>query len=303
MHPAASAWRGRTRLNGVSDDDAPAPAISGEARVIERPADLPDFRHPPISEVAIALTFEPLTNMRQAHLGSYWTLIRKDFPQVDDRPPVDNQIEELGVTTPPAFELRLVEAPSVSRGWFLSEDGTRLIQLQPDRFVHNWRGEGDKYPRFNAIAASFIERLEEFSSWAEDERLGGLVATQLEVTYVNRLGPERLASYLVPLDDVTLSGGGLRPNAIDAVYSTRFDVADETNQPVGRLYVDARPVSDPADDRRSVTNTLTISFRAPNGSVEAQELVGLLGRGRNAIVTAFTALTRPDHHTRWERIR
>lgn len=268
--------------------------------MIERPPGLPDYRRPPVSEVAIALAFQPVTAMRQAHLGMFWSVIREDFPNVDDRPPVDMRVEELDAVASPAFELRLVEAPSVSRAWFLSEDGTRLIQLQRDRLVLNWRGEGDAYPRFNSLAASFLDRLGQFSAWLDDEDLGNLDPRQLEVTYVNRLGAGSLASYLTPLNDVPLARHGFRPQALDAAFSTRYDLIDGDDT-IARLYIEARPVADPADDPPRLVNTLTLTFRAPTRSSTAADLEFLMGAGRNAIVTAFTDLTTPDHHTLWGR--
>lgn len=270
--------------------------------VIERSPDLPDFERPPVAEVAIALSFEPLLRLRQAHLGSFWQQLRDEYPTVDDRPPVETHLEELGVIVPPAFELRLVEAPRTSRAWFLSADGTRLIQLQADQLILNWRGEGEQYPRFEALAASVFERLEQLNSWAENETLGEVVPRQVEITYVNRLGPEPLASYFTPLNDVPPTGGGLAPKPLDASFATRYDVGGSGGT-IGRVYVDARAVADPAGDTPTIVNTLTLVFRAPATSFATSDLERLLTVGRDAMVTLFTTLTTPEQHTHWGRTR
>lgn len=48
-------------------------------------------------------------------------------------------IERFGAPAPAEVEVTFEEKPPVPRVWFLNAYRTELIQVQADRFVHNWR--------------------------------------------------------------------------------------------------------------------------------------------------------------------
>ena len=58
--------------------------------------------------------------------------------------------------------------------------GSKLIQIQKDRFIHNWRkvGEGDKYPRYEPIRDTFRFELEAFRTVLAREQFGHLLIKQ-----------------------------------------------------------------------------------------------------------------------------
>jgi len=43
------------------------------------------FKRPPVGEVSFGLAFAPLTTFKVAHYGAFWDLIRKDYPECDDK--------------------------------------------------------------------------------------------------------------------------------------------------------------------------------------------------------------------------
>ncbi len=122
-------------------------------------AALPDFADPPVAEVALAVQFEPLANLRIPHLGLLWSDFRDRFPKIEEHPQLGPMMEHFGTkgasTTGVRFEM--MTKPPIPRCWFLNDEGTELVQVQQDRFAHNWRkiGEGNEYPRYNHLRETF----------------------------------------------------------------------------------------------------------------------------------------------------
>lgn len=119
------------------------------------------LRHPPIVEVACGFEFEPLPWLDALMLGRIWAEVFSGFPVRMAQPP----IAEEGT-------IRLLTMPEM-RAWYMSEDETRLVQLQRDRLVFNWRLMSSvDYPRFRSrgdtkgVLDSALEALEAFLVWS-----------------------------------------------------------------------------------------------------------------------------------------
>ena len=156
-------------------------------RELERP-DIPDFEHAPVAEVALSTQFGPLEKLRLAHLGLLWGRFRELYPVIQEHNPLANPVEQFGQkpSTPQRNRVEISDTPE-ARFWFLDEPGSHLIQVQRDRFVRNWRGTGDDYPRYERIRKSFIEDYTTFVEFLEKEKIGSPETRQVEVTYVNHI--------------------------------------------------------------------------------------------------------------------
>ena len=93
-----------------------------------RPEDLPDFRKPPLAETVLSLQFEPVAELTTAHVGLLWARFRKQFPMIEEHPPL-----------PPssAAGVRKVPAPNTATGrsFFRGEaTGTASVVSQRTRF-------------------------------------------------------------------------------------------------------------------------------------------------------------------------
>jgi hypothetical protein len=97
--------------------------------------------------------------------------------------------EKFGVHEPAKLNVRFEMGVPVPRCWFLNDAGTELIQVQQDRFIHNWRkvGEKDEYPRYPHIRATFKKELTTFCELLDSEKLGEFTPNQCEVTSVNHI--------------------------------------------------------------------------------------------------------------------
>jgi len=274
---------------------------------IERPP-LPDFQNPPVVEVALAVQFEPLTALRTPHLGLLWSIWRDRFGKTEEHPPLDPVMERFG--TPALLGggpgIRIASAPPVPRCWFLNESGTELIQVQQDRFVHNWRktGVSDTYPRYEAIRTRFMKELAEFCRFVKDEKLGELTPTQCEVTYVNHMRAKLGWENQGQVNRVLAVWSGMHSDEFlgepeDVRLAVRHVMRDDTQKPVGRLHISLQPGYLREDDEPILVLTLTARGAPEGQGIDA--VCRFIDRGRTWIVSGFASVTTAEMHKIWGR--
>ena len=110
----------------------------------------PHFANPPVQETAFGIEFAPLQKWQVPFVGLFWQRVRNRYPAFRVLPSLPSVVEDLSgrPQASPGLSFNVVaEVPPV-RCWFLTEDETRLIQVQQDRFIFNWkRGRVDApYP-------------------------------------------------------------------------------------------------------------------------------------------------------------
>ncbi len=115
----------------------------------------PELNRPPIVEVVCGVRFAPLA-LSAPLLGLHWASRRKDYPETEVRLAI-GEYSFTGAELPP------------QRVWMLSEDGSRLVQIQHDRFYVNWRASGEAYPTFSNIHAAFKVEYEAFQRFCLEE--------------------------------------------------------------------------------------------------------------------------------------
>ena len=139
---------------------------------------LPKYSAPPVSEVVCGLTFAPLA-LTLPHIGLFWHLIKKEFPDCQQVAPVGvNDIIDPSTGLP------------LPRVWLVDESGTRLIQYQRNRFLYNWRKtqDTDLYPSYDVIIGEFERILVFFNKFLKDADLEQLSSfTECELTYINSI--------------------------------------------------------------------------------------------------------------------
>jgi uncharacterized protein (TIGR04255 family) len=266
---------------------------------------LPDYSNPPVVEVVTAVQFEPLKNLSTPQIGLLWSEFRDRFPQIEEHPPLDPMIERFDARKPhrPNVRIEMMDRPPVPRCWFLNESGNELVQVQQDRFVHNWRkvGDDDEYPRYEHVRDTFSRELETFERFLHRENIGGLNPNQCELTYVNHiprqgrpgdlnlvltlLNTEYSESFLPDLEEVRLSGS--------------YVIPDEQNQPLGRLRFSCHSAYSVKDDQPIFQLNLVARGR-PDGDGQAG-VIRFMNTGRLWIVRGFTAITTRDMHSLWGR--
>ena len=272
------------------------------------PRSLPDFRRPPLTEVVLGVQFEPLSGFTSIHAGRFWERIRESFPRVEERSPLRSRIERFGGRQPRDLKLQweVLESPPIARYWFLNSKGDQLIQLQHDRFLHNWRKRGpeDSYPRYESIRQSFESELELFKSFLSEEGLSQPEPNQCEVTYVNHIVPNDVWKRHGQLDRVlTVLSGQYSDDFLrepeDSRLATRFQMRDDDGTPIGRLYVSAKSGVQVSTDQPIIVLELT-SRGQPRGE-GTEGVLPFLDLAREWIVRGFTSITTPEMHEVWWR--
>ena len=277
----------------------------------ERPDDLPDFGDPPLDEVAIAVQFRELSQLLSVHYGLLFDELKSDFPHFEEHQPLSTRFETFGRSVDSNPQFAVSARPPLRRIWYVSDDGHQLIQVQPDRFVHNWRkvgGEGT-YPRFESIIPNFSRLLKKFDEFLSRFDLGSIQINQCELSYFNILRKSDRESYSEAFDRIFCNWNNVYINNELNLSKLQFEAPSfsialrvlsmENNEPVGRLHINASSASN--TDTGEEVIRLSLVFRGPLPSDDIEEIEKLLFLGREAIVQMFASITSDECHVAWDR--
>lgn len=92
--------------------------------------------------------------------GLFWHDIKADYPKSEVQGPIASAVERFGHErwVRPQVQVELVSGELLARYWFKNELDGKLLQLQRDRFIHNWqRTEQGQYPRYAKTRQMFAE--------------------------------------------------------------------------------------------------------------------------------------------------
>ncbi len=245
-----------------------------------------------------------------------WTEYRDHYPKVEQQPPLVPIREQFDVATPRfAFTMHSFPMPRV---WFLSEDGHRLVQVQHDLFILNWRKldeTPEDYPHYREIRQRFVDAIGLFEEFIERESIGPLKAVQAELTYVNHIDAREADGTRKPLSRIirawaderevgqspksgTFVASGL-PEFEETSIATHYVMRNEDGKPVGRLHISVEP------QRYTKDNTplyaMSLVARGAPRSPDLGAAVAVLDEGHKAIVNGFTSMTTKEMHSVWER--
>src|SRR5208337_4671804 len=128
---------------------------------------LPDFGNPPVVETVLGVEFAPLSKWGIPHFGLFWHEIRGEYSRFEVQPALAAQIERFdrpSKLSPTATVEFLALAQLPIRCWFVHHSETRLLQVQNDRFIHNWRkvGTAEAYPHYENIRPIFSQEWSRF---------------------------------------------------------------------------------------------------------------------------------------------
>ncbi len=141
---------------------------------------------PPVDEVVIGLSFKSISEaMPQAtvilrdNLKEQYPLLQYQ-PRLAEPAPFTMSISQT-LNPPSPLNFAPSTQDSFSRIWFVSEDDSRIVQLQSDRLVVNWRRRATDYPGFDAVLSRFFVAHQLLCSSLKNE--AAIEPTLLEVTY------------------------------------------------------------------------------------------------------------------------
>jgi len=266
----------------------------------QTPVGLPEYENPPINEVALGCRFAPIDGLTIPDVGAFWTSIRAEFPRVEHALPAGDAQGNVAVD-----EVTGLPWPRV---WLLNEDKTRLVQIQRDRFLFNWRRLGStstQYPRYSQISTQFFKLFAGFRDYVR-ERCSPTAPRLLscELTYINHIefdgGQPIESSQLTEL----FKGGGWLTQAPDFLGSlTHVNWTNVYALPhgLGHLAVKLLPAKRVQDDKAIVV--LELSVHGEVKSSEEESVRSWMDRAHTVIVTGFAGLTSDDAQEKmWGRI-
>src|SRR6266436_4453020 len=99
---------------------------------------LPEYDNPPVNEVVCGILFKRIDGFLNPYLGLLWEQYKPEYSECLEVVPLIPVIESFDTPSPSEPQLDL-EAPLLPRTWFVHANGNGVIQVQRDRFLHNWR--------------------------------------------------------------------------------------------------------------------------------------------------------------------
>ena len=283
--------------------------------VVQSSEKLPKFNKPPVVEVVLGVQFQQLAGFHVGHHGAIWQRFQGKFSRVQQQPRLPHIIERKGVQPPEMLNVMSLMSPSdhVPRMWLLSADDTELVQVQPDRFMRNWRRYHDgqiAYPSYDDhIRPGFVEDFANFSAVIEDQQLGPPIADQCEVVYVNHIDHSGTWQDFSQLGRVFKGWDATYPHSVGSgtdtvAYRMRRDVTDDHGKFVGHFFIEL-------DSAYSLRQTgamtpifqLQLNVRGRPLSEGAEGVMRFMDLAHKIIVNSFAELTTPEMHAIWERIQ
>jgi uncharacterized protein (TIGR04255 family) len=265
---------------------------------------LPLFSEPPVVETVLGVQFIPLKGFGLQHFGLFWSKVREEYPKLVSQPSLPRVIEN--------FEEKIVPKPEITvslpgnlpdlRGWYLNLPETRLIQIQGDRFLYNWKKVkgNETYPQFDTIQPEFKSNWGKFCEFLTDEGIDRPELTQCEVTYVNHIEIGKGWDSFGEFNKVFApwSGefsGSFLPTPEKMTLNATFVIPNEK----GRLHISAMPAIRRSDGKEIVKVELTARGRPNNSTLDA--VVEWFQIGHKWIVQGFADLTTDHMHKIWRR--
>lgn len=245
------------------------------------------FDAPPLSEVVMGITFVPRDDFLVPYFGSFWEMIRKQFPVTRHAAPLVEQNEvPFGA-----------EGYYLPRVWFLSEDETTIIQLQQNRFLFNWREVKDKanpYVRYERLRNDFLELWARYSDFVEKQTGQALQPIRYELTYINFMA-ESEESDSFTLAKRTFRSFALPSSEGEAPQIFNCQLKSELAKDLGSLSVGAG-TANTNDGRKGLR--LELSVRSKNG--EENPFVSWADNAHDVIVSSFKDMTTAEMHAVWK---
>jgi len=254
---------------------------------------LVNFDDPPVVETVLSIQFKKLTSLRSVHFWQYWERQKDRFPKTEEHPALAHVIEQQEFAAPKIRFETIDIMPQ--RLLLVNEESGEMIQVQNDRFIKNWRKNGDSgYPRYEpVIKPGFEKDYSAFQQFIESEKLGSIAIDQCEVTYVNHIiagegwkdwsDIDQIFSFINTTDNEF--------RASDLAMHQRYPINAPDGQWIGWLHVDIQPALSLESQNMYVMN---MTARGMYGS--GYEFFDI---GREKIVKTFAHLTTKNMHNLW----
>jgi uncharacterized protein (TIGR04255 family) len=265
---------------------------------------IPSFTSPPVTEVAVAVSFLPLGKLTLMGMADLWRdELATHFPRTEEHPPLIPPVEPFNGPGPtlslPQFSME--SGFPMPRLWFLTDDGEELLQIQRDWFACNWRkvSPDSEYGRWPSRRAAFEKWLGILTSFIAERNLGEFHPLQCELTYVNHIVgfPHGQLDRVTPL--AGQAQGGFLPAPEQMELSVHYVITNELGDRLGRLHIVAQPGFRRGDNVPIVVFTITARGKPEGDGVEG--VLAFLDRGRQWADYGFVEATTDFIQRQWGR--
>jgi uncharacterized protein (TIGR04255 family) len=264
-----------------------------------REVHLPDFKKPPAVETFLGFHFSPLQNWKTPYFGLFWQQIRAEYPEVEVLHPIPSE---------DTFKIEL-DAQRVSlrvrgeipvRWWYFHKSGTRLIQIQNDRFIQNWRKRdiNDRYVHYAKLRPAFIQTWTKFLHFLKENKVSVPEINLCEISYVNNIDRGDAWKTFSDLSNVIAgwsgkTSTGFLPNPTLVTLNAVYPIGKTG----GSLHVTMQPGLRQPDNTETIQLNLTATCRPT--SPRLSDLLSAFDLGRQWIVKGFEDFTNPKMHDLW----
>lgn len=266
--------------------------------IVKRPAHLPDFEQPPLSEVVLGIQYTPPKDSFALYAGKVRDLFADEFPEVREHKALKPYFETFGPGAPkPRAPASSDGSALAGRLWFVAPGQGRVLQVQRDRFVLNWHltPTQSPYPRFERIFQEYQEALGRLEALFQGLGYGALKVNQCEVSYIN----------MIPVQRYEQAGEWLNFLSVSAFAAEYLNtkvvelVKDRDDRPYARMYCEIQSMTHKINASKAIAMMLSIRGLADTDTVAgAYEFIK---DGRERIVTRFAELTTDAAHKAWRR--
>ena len=266
------------------------------------------FGAPPVVETALSVQFNPLAGFTTAHTGWFWKEYveklgegpPKEWKQAAEAARLPERLEKFG-----AEDVWVVPTLNVTHGvvsprtQIIRGDGERLLQIQDNRFILNWRKRESAYPSYEVLLPEFRNMLSAFESFCSEAGFGMPAYNVWEILYVDQVKKGTMWDSARDLNRIfpalTVPPVSVRhaPASGDETISAdwRFSLANRR----GRLYVQLRQ----ARLQPSNEEVIQLTTTARGAVSETQSWEQGLNFGHEALRETFLAITSPEAKEFW----
>lgn len=263
---------------------------------------LPDFNAPPVIETVLGVQFNPLQKFSIQHYGLYFQKVRGEYPKCVAQPPLDPVVER--------FDIKHLIQPAIGiefgipdiRCWFIDNSDNRLIQLQRDRFIYNWRESeaNNVYPRYHSLKPKFEEEWQKFCKFLDEEKIERPEVNQCEVTYINHIEIDSGWQAFGEADKIIKfwiqePKKEFLPKPEKVNILTRYVMHGNK----GRLHINLQPAIRKRDAKEIFQ--LVLTARGIPASSKLEDILGWFDLGHEWIVRGFADFTTEEMHKIWGR--
>jgi uncharacterized protein (TIGR04255 family) len=251
---------------------------------------------PPLVEVVCGVQFAPVEGFSSVHFGEFWQELGPEYVRTEDKAPLAEHSDAPLVES----TTEVLSMPPLRRVFYVARDENFIYQLQPTRFLSNWRRHRaeDSYPKFEAAYDRFCRGWQLFQSFATARSLGSIAPDYYELTYINHI-PEGDKPFPIGIEDylplfswtTAMSNARVSPPR-SAVFSLVFPLKDIK----GNLHITAKHGLRQADKRNILV--LELTARGPADQESASMDTWFTMAHRNAVY-GFKDLTSPAAQTAW----